>query len=74
MKRRRQVFLLVITTALAVSSVSALEGNREIPARLLPVPDTVSPAKLPALRHCRFGTPIQSQRTSGKHLCSSSPR
>jgi hypothetical protein len=44
MKRRRQVFLLVITTALAVSSVSALEGNREIPARLLPVPDTVSPA------------------------------
>ena len=44
MKRTRQVFLLVITTALAVSSVSALEGSREIPARLLPVPDTVSPA------------------------------
>jgi hypothetical protein len=41
MKRTRQVFLLVVTTALAISSVSALEGSREIPARLLPVPDTV---------------------------------
>jgi epsilon-lactone hydrolase len=49
MKRTRQVFLLVITTALAVSSVSALEGSREIPARLLPVPDTVSPAMQAAI-------------------------
>jgi len=33
-----------MTIALAVTSVSAFEGSREIPARLLPVPDTVSPA------------------------------
>ena len=49
MKRTPQVFLLVITTAFAVNSVSALEGSREIPARVVPVPDTVSPAMQAAI-------------------------
>jgi hypothetical protein len=45
----KRVFLLAITTALAVSSASALEGSREIPARVLPVPDTVSPGMQAAI-------------------------
>ena len=49
MKCTLQVCLLVMTTALAVTSVSAFEGSREIPARLLPVPDTVSPAMQAAI-------------------------
>jgi len=34
----------IITTALAVSSASALDPSRQLPARTLPVPDTASPA------------------------------
>ncbi len=49
MKCTRQVFLLAVITALAVGSASALEAAREGPARLLPVPDTVSPAMQAAI-------------------------
>ena len=59
MKRARQVFLLVITTALAVSSVSALEGSREVPARLLPVPDTVSLAMQAGSLQTPIRAPLQ---------------
>jgi len=49
MKCARRSLLPIITTALAVSPAVALEGSREIPAHLLPVPDTVSPAMQAAI-------------------------
>ena len=49
MKCTRQVFFLVVATALAITSASALEGTGRIPARPLPVPDTVSPAMQAAI-------------------------
>jgi acetyl esterase/lipase len=44
MKSVRLICLLVVTTALAVGSGSALENVRQVPARALPVPETASPA------------------------------
>jgi epsilon-lactone hydrolase len=49
MERTRQLCFLFVATALAVGTANALEGGREIPARLLPVPDTVSPAMQAAI-------------------------
>ncbi len=40
----RLMYLLVVATAVAVSSGSALENVRQVPARALPVPETASPA------------------------------
>jgi epsilon-lactone hydrolase len=44
MKSARLRCLLVIATAVAVSSGSAQENVRQVPARALPVPETASPA------------------------------
>jgi monoterpene epsilon-lactone hydrolase len=44
MKTAQLICLLVVTTALATGSGSALENARQVPARALPVPDTASPA------------------------------
>jgi len=49
MKSMREIYLLVFMIALAVCPVGALENTREVPAHVLPVPDTVSPTMQAAI-------------------------
>jgi len=44
MKYARLISLLIISSALTVGSISALENIRQVPARAVPVPETASPA------------------------------
>src|SRR5580704_6002741 len=49
MKYARPIWLLVVAAAFAAGSGWALENIRQIPARSLPVPETVSAAMQPVI-------------------------
>jgi len=44
MKSARLAGLLIVTTVLAAGFGRALDSGRQVPARMLPVPETASPA------------------------------
>jgi hypothetical protein len=76
MKSVRYICLLMPMIALAVSSANALENVRQLPARDLPVPSTVSPDMQAALHVRAVKMNSESRRTtpSFRHIALSHHR